>query len=293
MFFWQIILNSLVLGTQVLLLAVPLYLVYSVSKIYHLALGAVGIAAAYGLYFALSNNLPLIIAIAISVLVSLVLSIASYLLLEASARKKEAMFGLLLSLAFGITLESLIAIIFKTDAKSIIGGVLPTIALGDLYITVPGIITIVVGFFLAVFFILLVKKTPWGRDLRSVAENNSLSSSITINSSLVRLSVFVIAGLLAGFVAIMTVMNTALTPQAGFPLVILAFVAMFIGGVFDIRGLVISSYLVTLVPELIISLSPDNLSLSSNWKMAIVFMLAIIILAWRPNGLFTNKVRVD
>lgn len=291
--FWQILLNSLVLGTQVLLLAVPLYLVYSVSKIYHLALGAIGVSAAYGLYYGLSHNTAWWLAIIISIVVAVALSLLSYILLEASARKNEKLFGLLISLALAVALESLIAIMFGTDAKSIINGVLPTISFGDLYLTTPGIITIVVGVILAIIFTLLVKKTPWGRDLRGVAENSSLASSISINSSAVRLGVYCIGGLLAGFIAVMTTMNTALTPAAGFHIVILAFVAMLIGGLSDIKGLIIGSYIVTLIPEIIIGFSSGSLSLSSNWKLAIVFVLATIILIWRPEGLFINKSRAD
>ncbi len=293
MFLGQIILNSLVLGTQVLLLAVPLYLVYSVSKIYHLALGASGMAAAYGLYFGLSQGWPLSLAIFLAVLVALILGLVSYWLLEGAARKKQTMLGLLISLALGIVIESLLSIIFGTDSKSLISGVLPIISWGELYITIPGIITIVMGLVSAAIFALLIKKTPWGRNLIGIAENDHLAASLNINASRIRCGVFMAAGLLAGFIGIMTVMNTALAPQTGFPLIILAFIALLIGGITDIRGTIAATYLIALIPELIINLSSSKWSLSTNWKMVIVFILAALILIWRPQGLFISKSRID
>ncbi len=215
------------------------------------------------------------------------------MLLESSVRKNEIMFGLLLSLAISVGLESLIAIVFHTDAKSIIQGVLPTISLGEVYFTTPGLITVVAGAILAVLFVVLVKKTPWGRNLRGVAENTSLATSMSINAAVVRLSVFLIAGVLAGFISVMTGMNTALTPRGGFSMIILGFVAMMIGGVSDIRGLIVASYLITLVPEMIINFSSASWQLSTSWNMVIVFMLATVLLLWRPEGIFVRKTRQD
>lgn len=293
MFGWQILLNSLVLGTQVLLLAVPLYLIHSVSRIYHLALGASGIFTAYALYFALSSSWPLSLAIIFAAVVAIILSFISYRLLASSVRKKETMLGLLISLAFGIILESLISIIFGTDAKSLVGGVLPSISFGGLHITVPGIITLLAGAFLALIFLVLINKTPWGRKLASVAENDNLASSLGIKASSIRLGAFIIAGLLAGFVGIMTTLNTALVPTAGFPLVILAFIVLLIGGLSSLKGLIIAAYILVLIPEFIISLSGSSWSFGASWKMFFVFILAALVLIWRPNGLFINQTRSD
>ena len=293
MFFWQILLNSLVLGTQVLLLAVPLYLVHSVSRIYHLALGASGIFTAYALYFALSSSWPLALAIIFSIIIAIILGFISYRILDSAIRKKETMPGLLMSLALGIILESLISIVFGTDAKSLVSGVLPVIPLGALHITVPGIITLAAGAFLALFFLILINKTPWGRKLASVAENDNLAASLGIKSSLVRLETFIIAGLLAGLVGIMTTLNTALVPTAGFPLIILAFIVLLIGGLNSLKGIIIAAYGLTLIPEFIISFSGGDWSLSASWKMLFVFILAAIVLMWRPSGLFINQTRSD
>lgn len=292
MFFSQILLNSLVIGTQVLLLTVSLYLVYSVSKIFHLALGAIGIVSAYALYFALANDLSIFSGIILVLISAAILGWLSYALLESVAKKREEMFGLLISFALGIVLESLMAIMFGSDGKFLMPRVLPIISRFGLHITIPGLITIIVGVFLSLVFLILANKTPWGRSLKGVAENPELSASLTSNPAKIRFYVFILASLLTSFVGIMTTLNTALTPQAGFNIVVLAFISLLVGGVIDLRGAIIASYVIVLIPELIIGLSSENWSVSMSWKMVIVFVVAIILLIWRPNGLLARKQRV-
>jgi branched-chain amino acid transport system permease protein len=292
MFFLQILLNSLVIGTQVMLLSVSLYLIYSVAKIFHLALGAIGVVLSYVLYFALRNNLSIFFSVILVLFSALILGWLSCVLLESMAKKKEELFGLLTSFALGIILESLMAIFFGTDGKFLLTTVLPVVSFGGLHITIPGLITIIMGVILSVIFLILTNKTPWGRSLRSIAENAELSSSLTSNPARIRFYVFLIASLLAGFVGIMTTLNTALTPQSGFNLIILAFVSLLVGGVVDLQGTILASYIIVLTPELIVGLSNSSWSVSASWKMVIVFMLALILLVWRPNGFLGRKQRL-
>lgn len=292
MFFSQILLNSLVIGTQVLLLAVPLYLIYSVSKVYHLGLGATAAAVAYALYFGVSSSWPLGISIIFAVLIAIIVGTLAYLLLAPFIKKRETTFGLLISFAFGLAIESLLAIMFGTGGKFIMPKVLPMFYLGKLYITVPGEFTIVVGAVLALIILIVVLYTPYGRALRAIAENSIFSSSLAINSAKVCFAAFIIAGILAGFIGIMTGLNTALTPQIGFNLIIMSFVALLIGGN-NLKATIIATYLITLIPELIISLSKASWHLSANWKMFLVFIIAVILLLIRPQGLLSGKQRVS
>lgn len=292
MFFSQVLINSIVIGTQVLLLAVPLYLIYSVSKVYHLGLGATAAAVAYALYFGVSLNWPLGISIFFAVLIAVIVGMLAYLLLVPFIKKRETTFGLLISFAFGLAIESLLAIMFGTGGRFIMPEVLPMFYLGKLYITVPGIFTIVVGVVLALIILIVVLYTPYGRALRAIAENSIFSSSLAINASKICFAAFIIASVLAGFIGIMTGLNTALTPQIGFNLIIMAFVALLIGGN-NLKATIIATYLITLIPELIISLSKASWHLSANWKMFLVFIIAVILLLIRPQGLLSGKRRIS
>src|SRR3989339_260878 len=169
MFFLQILLNSLVMGTQVVLLAVPLYLVYSSSKIYHLGLGATGISVAYALWFGLKSGWSVPMAIIFAIICAVILGLISFSLLEKLAKKKEHMFGLLVSFSLGLCLEAITAIMFGTDGKFFLTTPLPTIRFSELYLTFPGAATLATGLILSVLFLILVAKTPWGRKMKAVS----------------------------------------------------------------------------------------------------------------------------
>jgi len=293
MFFAQILLNSIVIGTQVLLLALALYLVYAVSKTFHLALGGIGTSLAYSLYFGISNEYHLLLSILLTIILAIFLGMISYLLLEPFIRKQEYMLGMLIGFPFLIILESLIAIIFGSDGKSLIQGVLPIIKIGELYITIPGMFTIILGICLIIISYILVRKTPWGRTLEGVSKNLNLAKSLMIHTAKIRFLIFIFTSFIAGLIIIFSSMNTSLSPYGSFDLLIMAFLALLIGGVKDIRGMIMASFIITIIPELIISSSIMSWNISANLKMFFVFILSIVLLLWRPNGLLFHRQRLS
>ncbi len=290
-FFLQILANTLVLGTQILMFAMSLYLIRSVSKIEHVALGAIATFVAYMFLVAFKASGSFVAASIYSIVWAIFFGGLSYYLLEKFYKNHDTLLGLLASLSFGVVLESLIAIIFESDAKSIIEGVLPTVNLGLVKLTIPGLITILMGVFLAIVIVFVVRKTPYGRILRSITENNALVASLGVDQAKVRMCVYCFGCILTGFVGVMIGLNAAVTPYMGFNLVITAFIALFVGGVTDIRGVVVASFLLTLIPEFLINYSPNSLGFTSSHKMFFVFIIALLIIFVRPNGLFAKQTR--
>lgn len=94
-------------------------------------------------------------------------------------------------------------------------------------------------------------------------------------------------GVLAGVVGILSGLNNAVTPGTGFYPVITAFIALLVGGLSDFRGTVVATFLLVLIPELVIALGGNVVNVSVTWKMVLVFVLALILLLIRPNGLFS------
>lgn len=287
MFFLQILINSIVLGTQILFIAIPLYLIYSVTKTFHLAIGGIGTALGYSLYFGINNEWNTISIIGLFCMAAFILSIASYYLMEPHVRKKQTLLAMLISFALGIVIESFISMYFGTDGKIMTKEILPVFHLNDLHITFPGILIIFVGIISAFFLTLIIKKTPIGRQLRSISESIHCSESLGVKAQSFRISAYIIASLFAGFSGVMTGLNTALTPYMGFHTVILAFIAFLIGGTTDLRGTIVASYIIALIPQFIMSYT----DFSPSWKMFFVFVIAAILLILRPNGLFVSEVR--
>lgn len=270
-----------------MLVTFSLYLVYLVSGVYHLALGGIGTATAYGLYWGLSNNLSYLEIAGLLLFLIFFLGTISYYLLESFVVKKEDTLALLVSFSFGIVLESIAAIIFGSDGKNFFEEVLPIVDFFGLQITITGLLSIVYAFVIAIFAWFIILKTSIGRILRGVAENSHLVSTLKINASRLRWAVFVLASATSAVIVILTTMNSALTPKGMFHLLIIAFISLLVGGVKSFKGGVIASFILTIVPSLITSFT----DISVSWETFIVFVIAILLLLWKPNGLFSVKER--
>jgi branched-subunit amino acid ABC-type transport system permease component len=288
MYLATIILNSLVWGTQILMVAVGLYLVLTASRIFHLALGAIGAASAYAMYWGITIGWPIPVAIFLGVVFAILLGILSVEILEPFAVRRETLMGLLVSFALGIVIESLIAIFFGTDGKSLTQGILPVARFGKFEIDFPGFVTIIISVILAIFIWASVHFTRIGRLLRSIAENSHLATSLGVNNKKIRYLAYIGSSLIVALVVGLTGWHTALTPLMGFHLIIAAFIALLMGGVSDLRGTVIASYLIAIIPSIMIAFVGG---LSENWRLVIVFMIAAVVLILRPNGILSKDLR--
>jgi len=153
----QIFINSLVIGTQVLLLAAGLYLIQAVTKTYHIALGAIATAGAYTYYAlyeaGLSGWLCLVAGLAGAGLICWL----SFFLLRKYINASQDLLALLSSLTLGVAMEALMGIIFGPEGRFLVKGVLPVYEWAGLHITQVGLWTIILGVVTAaasyVFFI--------------------------------------------------------------------------------------------------------------------------------------------
>jgi branched-chain amino acid transport system permease protein len=291
MYLLQLIANSLVLGTQIALVAAALYLVHSVGKITHFALGAIGAAVAYAAYYVVSQGGGPVLAFCAAALVASGLGLAAFLLLERFTARQEPLLGLLVTLGMASVIEAVISIIFGTDGKSFSSTILPVIYVGGIQITFAGAVTIIVGVLLALIVGVITLYTPSGRVLRGAAENSPSILALGINQKKARLVVYIVAALLSGFAVTMNGLHTALVPPMGFNLIVMAFIALLVGGSQDLRGIVIASYVISVIPEIIIGFSQGSYNLSPSWRLAIMFLIAFGALFFRPEGLFAFQKR--
>lgn len=276
-------------GTQVLLLALALHLLYQVTRVYNLALGAIGAVASYVLYLALvEGGLPAGVSILLAFAAALLLGLLLFFVIEPFTKRNDYLSGLLTTFSIAVLLEAVLAIAFGTGGKNFVQGVLPVYTVDAYQIPVSGLMTLALGVLFAAGGWFFSRSTPGGRVLRAIAEHPFSASSLGINDRKTRLISYLFAAAVAGCVLALFGWNSALTPGMGFSLIVMAFVAFLVGGVSDVRGTIIASYLIAAIPELVVGLTPG---LSLNWKMALVFVIAAIFLTVRPQGLFANATR--
>jgi len=142
-------------------------------------------------------------------------------------------------------------------------------------------------FAVAIFFIawFIIYRTSFRMRLRAVTQNKDMASSFGINSGVVYSSTFAfgtgIAALAGAFIAPLK----SISPDMGTNYIIDAFMVVVLGGVESLIGTAASSLIIGESSSFLASFSNDTLA------KALVLVMIIVILRFKPQGLFTKKIR--
>ncbi len=126
----------------------------------------------------------------------------------------------------------------------------------------------------------VMARTPLGFALRAISENPSLAQVNGINLSRMVTITWLIGGGMAALAGVSYAVTNHLSPVMGRDLVLSLFAAAILGGLGSVPGAVIGGFVVGLASSLALLIVP------AGYKPAIPFLLIIIALYVRPNGLF-------
>ena len=129
----------------------------------------------------------------------------------------------------------------------------------------------------------IMRKTMMGKAMRAVANNPSVASLMGINVTLVMIGAFVISSGLAGLSGFMLAPVAQASLFMGLAVGLKGFSAAMVGGLSNARGCVMGGFLLGVLESFV------NLW-SAQWREVAIFALVILVLAFRPNGLFGTKM---
>ena len=123
--------------------------------------------------------------------------------------------------------------------------------------------------------------------MRAAAENFTMARMLGVRANRVIMLAFAVSGMLAAAVGLILVTQTGTVDiNMGANLMLVAFVATVIGGLGSLPGAVLAGYLIgaaTVIMQVV--LPPD----ARPFRDAFVYGAVIVMLIWRPNGLFASK----
>lgn len=227
-------------------------------------------------------------AIPAAIILSLLLgSLIEFFIYKPLRKKKSSAIILLLaSLGIYIVLQNLISLFFGDDTKSIrTWEVKEGIEIAGAYITPVQVIIVISSAFIVILVsgYLMLAKT--GKAMRAVASDSELSKLSGIKSDRIILISFAIGSALAGIAGILVALDVDMTPTMGMNMLLMGVVAMIIGGVGSIWGIVLGSLLLATAQNLAVWY------ISSQWMDATAFIILLIFLLFKPEGFMGKKVR--
>lgn len=286
--FEQFIINGLITGVLYSLLAIGFALVYNITKVFHVASAAIYVFAAYA-FWLFSNRLGFPVWIGLPV--SLILTMALSLVVEVGvyrplkARRSSLNVAMIASIGVMTVIVNLIAMFFGNETKVISNEVMRVYTLGDIIITTPQMLQLVVGVIALAAFLIFISKTGWGVRLRAVSCDDGLYETLGYSLDGARTLVFLLSGLFIALASCLTVFDVGLDPHMGMNVLINAMVAMIIGGVGRFGACVIGGLILGVLQSLVV------FQFASNWQNAITFLVLLIFLFFRPQGIAGYKQR--
>ena len=289
-FLLQLLVNGLINGCLYALVAVGYALIYNTTRVFHIAHGAAYTAGAYlSFYLLVRLRWPLWAAIGGAVLMSAFLGVLMEWLLYAplAKRRSSLLVAFLSSLGFYTAAINIIALVFGNEAKILLSGLVGTVTLAGVIVTKIQVAQgLTAGALLAVL-LLSLWGSPWGRTIRAVRDNPTLASVMGINLSAVRIGVFAAGSSLAAVAAILSALDVGMDPQIGMPALLIAAVALIVGGVGTFGGPVLGGFVLGIVQALVVW------QFSARWMDAVTFVVLLLFLAFRPFGILSQRQRLE
>lgn len=129
------------------------------------------------------------------------------------------------------------------------------------------------------------RKTSFGLKLRAITQNRSIASSFGVNSGRIYRLTFAYGAGIAGLAGALVSPLKSVSPEMGTTYVVDAFMVVVLGGVQSLFGTMASSAILGEVSGLLAFFSNDTIA------KAVVLLLIVILIRFRPQGLFVSRVR--
>jgi branched-subunit amino acid ABC-type transport system permease component len=132
---------------------------------------------------------------------------------------------------------------------------------------------------------LLLNYTELGREMRALADNGDLAAIIGIPIERVKTLTWLLAGGLAGVGGAMWGMYTFVNPLLGWLAILSVFAATILGGMTSFAGTILGAYVVAFSENTLMQLLNHYLGIDFSFKPAVPFIIIILVLLFRPQGL--------
>jgi branched-chain amino acid transport system permease protein len=285
----QILLNGLISGSAIALLAVAFQMVYLPTRVFFIGLAGIYSLSPFLVFAAAKAGLPHAVGIILAVVASVLVAVACEWLSHARLARKGASDGahLIASLGIYIVLVQVIAILWGNDTKTLRAGLDSTVHLAGSILTGSQLIMAVVTTALLLGVWAMLRASNIGLRLRALADNPTQFALFGYNVDAHRLVAFAFAGAFASASSLLTAYDIGFDPYTSLHAVLLAVVAVIIGGRHSFVGPAIGGLLLGLVRAQVVW------HLSARWQEAVTFGVLALFLLVRPHGLFGQKTRIE
>jgi branched-chain amino acid transport system permease protein len=281
----QLLVQGILLGGIYGLIALGLSLIFGVMGVINFAHGQMMVMAMYVSFwiFVLLGIDPYLSL----VIVAAVIFVLGYAIQSALVNRildyPEAIQVLPL-VSLGLVLENFALLLWGPDHRSPQTALsLETLWLGPVMIDVSRLIAFCLAILITILIFIFLKKSNIGKCIRAAADNRTGAILVGINVDRVNNTSFALGAATAAAAGVLLLPLMPVSPHIGHDFTLTAFIVVILGGMGNLMGALVGG-LILGVAE-----STSTLFLPATLKQVVSFSILIIIMLFRPQGLFGGK----
>jgi branched-chain amino acid transport system permease protein len=281
----RLLIIGIEIGSIYALVALSVVLLYRTSRVLNFGQGELALLACF-LTFTLTSRMgvPLALSFLAGLAASAVAAGAFYFFLMRRAKAQDPMGLLILTLGFSLFANGGISLVFGVDNKQMPGfvDVIETWQIGGFAIAKNSVLIAVAGLVLMAGLYWFVQKSKIGLAMRAVSQNPEVAKALGIPVNVVLVSSWAVAAILGSAAALLLAPAISLNPSFMLDPLNKGFAAAVVGGMTSLPGAVLGGYLLGVIETYVGNFVPA-------FKLALAFILVILVLVFRPHGLLGEK----
>ncbi|MCM2535671.1 branched-chain amino acid ABC transporter permease [Neobacillus pocheonensis] len=285
----QQLVNGVSLGSIYALIALGYTMVYGIVKLINFAHGDVFMVGAFiGFYAIVKLHIGFFPALIISMVICALLGVLIERIAYKPLRNATRIAALITAIGVSLFMEYGTIYVRGAQPEAYPSNIVPdaSINLFGVKISSQSLLILGISVFLMILLQFIVHKTKIGKAMRAVSHDMDAARLMGINVNNTISATFAIGSALAGAAGVIFGMYyTKIEPLMGIIPGLKAFVAAVLGGIGIIPGAMVGGLLLGVIESLVSALG------YSLWRDGVAFVVLILILIFRPSGLFGKNVK--
>jgi len=285
---FQHLVNAFMLGGTYALLGIGLTLIFGIMRVVNFTHGELYSFGAYIVYLAAAAlGLNFFLSLAVAIVAGFLLGSLIELALLRPMRRADIDTTMLVMIGAWIVLQNTELLLWGGVAKAVPAPFAETpLVLGPVSVAPLRVFVLGAALLLIVGTYALINRTKLGRAMRATFQDSETAALMGVNVSAIYTATFAIGSGLAAAAGALLGPVFLVTPTMGDLASLKAFAIVILGGLGNIQGATIGGFILALVEEI------GAGYISSGYRDAMGFLIIILVLLFKPTGLFARAERV-
>ena len=280
--FFQQLANGLIVGSAYALISVGLTMSFGIMNFANFAHGTIYMLGGYCMYFlSMSLGLPFFLSVALCMLTIGLLGVVIERVVFRPVYGGPHLRDMLISLGLLIFLENSAFLLWGSKTLNVKAPYTDAIiSIFSVSLTVQRLIVLIASLILIAALYVFLNHSKMGKAIVAISQNSKGASLVGIDLTIGYMMTFAISSALAAAAGALLAPLFYVYPTMGSMPLVKAFVVVVLGGMGNVQGAVVGGFIVGIVESL------GGAYISSDYKDAFPFIILIVVLLTRPQGIF-------